>query len=1076
MKKTSKQGNQESRNSSYHSDLTFIVNDGGKTLLHRFKALIKDAQFFDSLVGYFYTTGFFKLYPVLEQTEKIRILVGINTDPKTFELTKVAEQNYQTLSDVETKEKFSSVLASELEISEDTEYVEKGINKFINWINSEKLEIRAYPRGNIHSKLYIFSFKEDDRDQGRIITGSSNFTASGLVDNLEFNVELKNNFDYQFAKTQFEKLWEDAVPLEEIYTETIQTKTWLNDQITPYQLYLKFLYEYFKNELNVDEGINLDYLPDNFKKLEYQSQAVLNAKKILDEYGGVFLSDVVGLGKTYMAAMLASQLDGRTLVIAPPVLLTKENAGSWPDVFSDFNISVHYESLGKLDILLNQGTEGYKNVIVDESHRFRTETTISYDKLARICRNKRVILVSATPLNNTPTDLLSQIKLFQNGKDSNIPNVRNLEVFFRDLEQKINKLDRQKDREEYLQTIKDNANKIRESVLKHIMIRRTRKEIEKYFSDDLKTQGLEFPEVIPPEPIYYQLNEIESHIFDKSLELVTQEFKYARYKFMRYFKKRKAQEEIQTQENLSKFMKILLIKRLESSFHAFKKTIGRFINNYELFLREFEAGHVYLSKKYASKIFELLENDDDESIQRLIEEDKAKHYSSEDFSDNLKEDLETDLQILYEIRKLWGKVERDPKIDYFVHLLSTHPILKQHKIIVFTESKETAEYLDHQLNIVFPNKILLFTSSTKPVSRQLVVDNFDARARAPKNDYRILVTTEILAEGVNLHASNTVINYDIPWNPTRLRQRVGRINRVDTPFKKIYSFNFFPTKQSNEKIKLQEAAEAKIQSFITLLGDDAHLLTETEVLESHELFSQLTYKNILQEEDDSDSELKYFQTIREVQKNNPELFELIKGLPKKARTAKETQTINGLLTFFRKNKIEKFFLTTNNKTKELDFIEAAKLLESNVQEERTQFPDDYFDKLHCNKKAFKEITAEKIFQTMPSKSRDSSSQLLKYIKAIFRDTSQLTAEQVGYIHLIQNQIKAGALPKHTIKQVLEALKKHIGKVEQNLLGILCVLREHIPKELLASHFSERTDKTSAYMEVILSAYFKELHP
>jgi superfamily II DNA or RNA helicase len=139
------------------------------------------------------------------------------------------------------------------------------------------------------------------------------------------------------------------------------------------------------------------YLPPEFKKLEYQEQAVLNAKKIILEYGGVFISDVVGLGKTYISAMLAGQLDGRTLVIAPPVLLEKSNPGSWYNVFSDFKVPAAFESLGKLDDLLDRGVDKYTNVIIDEAHRFRTESNITFEKLAEICRGKRVILVTATP-------------------------------------------------------------------------------------------------------------------------------------------------------------------------------------------------------------------------------------------------------------------------------------------------------------------------------------------------------------------------------------------------------------------------------------------------------------------------------------------------------------------------------------------------------------------------------------------------------------------------------------------------------------------------------------------------------
>ena len=154
-------------------------------------------------------------------------------------------------------------------------------------------------------------------------------------------------------------------------------------------------------------------------------------------------------------------------------------------------------------------------------------------------------------------------------------------------------------------------------------------------------------------------------------------------------------------------------------------------------------------------------------------------------------------------------------------------------------------------------------------------------------DYRIMVSTEVLAEGVNLHRSNTVINYDIPWNPTRMMQRVGRINRVDTPFEEIHTFNFFPTTQSNDQIKLKEAAEAKINAFLTLLGGDAELLTEGEPIASHELFNRLISRQTLEGEDDTgESALKYLHTIKKIRDKDPDLFEKIKRLPKKARTSK----------------------------------------------------------------------------------------------------------------------------------------------------------------------------------------------
>ena len=259
--------------------------------------------------------------------------------------------------------------------------------------------------------------------------------------------------------------------------------------------------------------------------MQYQEEAVLSARKVLDEYGGVFLADVVGLGKTYMAALIAQQLDGRSLVIAPPHLLDRDNPGSWPNVFGDFRVpQTDFESIGKLEDLLDRDVTRYRNVFIDESHRFRTETTQSYEMLAQICRGKRVILVSATPLNNTPRDMLSQIKLFQNGKNSTIPNVRNLEAFFARLERNLKGLDRQRDREQFFATVQANAKATREQILKFLMIRRTRTEIAKYYGDDLSAQDLKFPEVADPEPLFYKFNKTENEIFNETIRLIAQDF------------------------------------------------------------------------------------------------------------------------------------------------------------------------------------------------------------------------------------------------------------------------------------------------------------------------------------------------------------------------------------------------------------------------------------------------------------------------------------------------------------------------------------------------------------------------
>lgn len=1056
-----------------HTDTTFITNEGEKNLKERFRVLIKDTRFFDVLVGYFYTSGFYALYKSLEVAEKVRILIGISTGKQTSDLIQEAqtsEQGILEFSHAETKSEYSNKVANEMEASEDKSYVEEGVKKFIEWLQSGKLEIKAYPSSNIHAKLYIMTFAEGDKDVGRVITGSSNFTEAGLVDNLEFNVELKDRNDYDFALAKFNELWVNAVDVKDKYIETIQNRTWLNSSITPYELYLKFLYEYFKEKINIDkEEIEKKYLPENFMDLAYQNEAVKDAKNKLDEYGGVFLSDVVGLGKTYIAAMLASQLDGRHLVIAPPNLLLKDNPGSWPNVFSDFRVPADFESIGKLDHLVEQGTDKYKNIFIDEAHRFRTEMNITYEMLAQICRGKRVILVTATPLNNFPKDILSQVKLFQKAKKSTIPNMPNLEGFFNRLDNRLKELDRQKDYDKYIQTVKENAKETRDKVIKYLIVRRTRSEIIKYFAEDLKQQKLKFPEVADLEPVLYQLNDKEDKVFSKTIELVATKFSYSRYTPMLYYEGKITQPEELAQKNMRKFMKILLVKRLESSFYAFKKSLERFLVSYEQFLREFDKGNVYVSKKYTNKLFELLENDDDEAIQWLVDDDKARQYDASDFSVKFKEDLENDMAVLKEIAKLWKDIDRDPKLLTFIDILQNNETLKKSKLIIFTESKETADYLDEKLSKVFPHKVLSFSGSSGVPTRDKVIANFDARAKSPKDDYRILITTEVLSEGVNLHRSNVVINYDIPWNPTRLMQRAGRINRVDTKFDKIYTFNFFPTIQSNDQIKLKEAAEYKIRAFIEMLGADARLLTEGEEIKSHDLFSRLTSKNtITGDDEEEESELKYLQVIRNIRDNEPDLFEQVKRLPKKARTARlyAISQAGSLLTYFRKGKLQKFYLSEDKAPQELDFLSTAKYLEVEENATRQSVGADYYELLEKNKKAFAAATTEETPETKAKGGRDSATFVLKILKSNqVKHFKGFTDDDEMYIKRVMTLIEEGGLPRQTAK----TLVKELGN-EANPLKILAKLKTNIAPEFFKEPVAESGAQTSGPREVILSEY------
>jgi superfamily II DNA/RNA helicase len=1064
------------------SDLTFLTNEAGKTLRDRFGALLTDdTLFFDCLVGYFFVSGFYKLYPSLENVERIRILVGLQTDRKAWELIQKAKEQEELSfkSHAEAKQQVSSDVLRELEKSPDSREIEDGVLKFVDWIHSGKLGIKAYPTQDLHAKVYIMTFKEGDRDKGRVITGSSNLTQAGLQDNLEFNVELKNRSDYDFAINKFNELWASAVDVTKPYEDVVINKS-PYAHFAPYELYLKFLYEYFRGELNRPAELEDSYVPTGFKKLKYQEEAVLNAKKVLEEYGGVFLADVVGLGKTYMSALLAQQLNGRSLVIAPPHLLDKNKRGSWPNVFSDFQVrQTDFESVGKLNDLLERDLSKYTNIFIDESHRFRTETNITYEMLAQICRGKRVILVSATPLNNTPRDILSQVKLFQNGKSSTIPNLRNLEVFFTRLEKNLKGLDRQRDREQYFKVVQENAKETREKILKYLMIRRTRTEIERYYSDDIKNQGLKFPNVEDPKPLFYKFNKQENEIFNRIVQFLLLGFTYARYKPLTYYERKREQYEVQSQMNLVRFMRVLMVKRLESSFYAFRLSLGRFIQSYERFIKDFHKGNVYISKKHINKIFELLEEGNEEEVERLLTEEKAEKLDAKDFSEGFIKDLKKDLKVLKEIQELWDKVHRDPKWETFREILLTDSKLKKAKIIIFTESYETADYVFGRIQKEIDQRVLMFSGKASEEEHKAVINNFDANAFQPANNYRILVSTEVLSEGVNLHRSNIVINYDIPWNPTRLIQRVGRVNRIDTQFNKIFTYNFFPTEESNDILKLRESAEAKIQAFIEMLGVDARLLTDGEEIKSHDLFIRLnSRKTITGEDAEAESELEYLTEIREVRDKYPNLFARIKRLPKKARSSRKLvynpeniiKQYPALLTYFRRGNLDKFFFShlKGDPATEMDFFTTAKILKPlDKTELRQQIPKDFYEMLDKNKGAFESATSMELDDSIPHhRGSANDAYILKRLKAKeIRRYHGYTEDDEIFIQQVIQLLVDGALPKPTTKKVVEALRTEIDP-----LKVLRILRRDIPSEFFQPTRAQQLGSSLSPREVILSSY------
>lgn len=1051
-----------------HTDLTFFTNEPDRNLYDRFSNILKsNTQFFDVLVGYFRTSGFFKMYEAMADVEKIRILVGLNVDKYTVKIIDRANNEiaFDKLTTKEAKEAFNEDVVNEFEKSETNASIEQGVRTFIEWLRNGKLEMRMYVDAPIHAKVYIMRKDMDKTPDtyGSVITGSSNFSEAGLQNNLEFNVELKDSRDVQFALEKFEDLWAKSVPVTDEYIEAVEKKTWLRNDITPYEIYLKTLYEFFKEEINSDkELLGDDLLPDGYMKLQYQLDAVVQARKILETYNGVFISDVVGLGKTYICAMLAKSLPkGKKLIICPPVLVDY-----WKEVLLEFDVAAEVESLGKLEKILDKGVDKFKYIFIDEAHRFRNQGTESFSNLHKICYGKKVVLISATPINNYSSDIENQLYLFQPKHDSTIIGLRDLEAFFKELHRKENKYS--KGTQLYVDQLRANSEEIRDRILRHVMIRRTRGEIMEYYKDDLEKQGLSFPKLGSPIPIAYEFDDDTNIVFNETVDVI-KNFKYSRYKPLTYLKDTKKYATLlAAQHNMGGFMKSILVKRLESSFFAFKNTLARFQQSYEKFLEMYDAGEVYISKKV--DVYDLLDSGDDDKLMKLVEEETVMHFKSTDFTEQFIKDLKWDLAKLKYLTDMWTNISFDPKLEQFKKELNENKKLVGNKKIIFTESKETAEYLERELRQIFGDRVISYTGSSTMILKAAIEDSFNPKQKDRDNDqFDVLVTTDVLAEGINLHRANALINYDLPWNPTRIMQRVGRINRVGTEYTEIFVFNFFPTAQSSKHLQLKDRIMEKLQAFHDTLGEDFKYLSDEEQVSSQKLFKDLN-ADLNADEESSNPELAYLAIIRQIRDNDVNLFDKIKKLPKKAKTGRNSDKVkeDSTISFIRKGFIKSFFITGETETRQISFMDAVSYLKCEPDEPKLSVGKKYFEHYDSNNDAFDEsLTVEEVITTSRPAVAANDQKMIRYLRALLQTIRTFTDDEEEKIKRMIEIWENGDVPSNDTKNILKSIKNVADGVEAYHKIVSQVDDKYFAGRKQVASRAEGEEK-----QVILSCYMK----
>ena len=1054
----------------------FFTNTDSNTLLEKFKGIFEnhtDVEFFDALVGYFRASGYYSVRPFLYNVPKIRILVGIDVDKLT------AKYNAKGLlfqgDPVQTIREFIDEIRKDIQKADYDQKVEEGILRFIQDIAEKKIEIKAHPSRKLHAKIYIFRHKNwNVHNEGYVITGSSNLTENGLGandnSNYEFNVILRDYDEVKFATDEFNKLWAEGITILPVEIENVKEETYLNNTFTPYEVYLKFLIEYFGRSVDFDPN-SISDLPTGFKRLSYQIDAVNEGFKLMMKHNGFFLSDVVGLGKTVVAVLIAKQFFytndfpshiTNSLIVIPPAL--KDN---WVETLEAFGLQ-NYKIItnGSLHKITNP--EKYDLIIVDEAHKFRNDTAEAYNELQKICKTptkhilkdgtkaaKKVILMSATPLNNRPEDIANQVYLFQDAKDSTLE-ISNLQHYFRikiDAYKKVK--NGQFSIREVQRSVQYIYEDIRNKIIAPLTVRRTRTDLHAHeqYSLDLEQQGIVFPVVHKPNKILYQLDERLDSLYDETMYFLGNEkngLTYFRYQAIKYLipeKKKKYKNADIASTQLAKIMKVLLVKRIDSSFFAFKQSLNRFYKATEAMIKMFENGRVYIAPNL--KVSDYLIEDREDELILLISSLKATDptieiCTPEDFLPGFLKSLQKDYKILAELISKWDLVKEDPKFEEFLRQLKNELFDKkknpQQKLVIFSESKETTDYLLHELKKHDYNDVLEVNSKNRGQLVSVIRENFDANIPRDqyRSDFNIIISTEVLAEGVNLHRSNIIVNYDTPWNSTRLMQRIGRVNRIGT-LAPVHIYNFFPTAKVNTDIDLEKRAIMKLQAFHSALGEDSQIYSIEEETGTFGLFD----KNIQEEKDER---LAYLMELRKFKDENPILFRKIKNMPLRARVGRKDRTKrNTTICFIRNERRDAFYwIKDTDEQEEMTFVECAKEFRADSPEKGIELHEDHHKHVKIaiedfNRKVQEEASRNIVVDTTQGPNEKKALAYLDgYLKFPF-----ISSEEKEKIKAAKQAIKLGKFQK--LQRDVNAVKRNLKKTHLQPVEMLDAMIKIIDK-------------------------------
>lgn len=950
-----------------------IIDNRREKLVDHILTILPQAERARFVVGYLFLSGLSALGRSLDSMKELRLLIGNTSNRETIELLAEGHHRLELVNERLEKNRYPGRidnrrrteetalnLRETIEVMDQTDDAEDLVRVLLRMIEDQRLKVKVYTRGRLHAKAYIFDWSQPNPgNRGIAVVGSSNLSLAGIQDNTELNILVHDNASPMHPESGnhaalvewFEELWNESQDFESYLMEELR-ESWAVHLAIPYDIYMKTLYTLVADRLEGGEDRDILWDDEITRDLaDFQKVAVRQAIQMIRDHGGCFVADVVGLGKSFIGAGIVKHFE-RTMHARPLIICPKTLEEMWIRYNEVYHLNANILPMSMLQEDPDRGVNLFDDVryrdrdlvLIDESHNFRHHTSQRYEVLQGfLSTGRQVCLLTATPRNSRALDLYNQMKLFHQEDRTALPvDPPDLREYFKLIERGERRL---------------------QDVLTHVLIRRTRRHVLRWYgfaadtgkplrelSDDAVRPYLDGRKkayvMVGGRHQFFPKRELESlrYSIDAVYKGIYQEIRgylgrprgeggepkpgvhltYARYGLWNYVYKEKQRvtpyvELHRAGINLRGLIRTSLFKRFESSIHAFRESLRRMIRTHDMFLRAIESGFIPAGEEAETLLGKAGQLDEQELMDAIGKVSGS--YQIEDFdAPKLKEHIEADITLLKKILALVEPItpELDDKLQTFLRRLEAPPI-RDNKCLIFTQYADTAEYIYKNLNPKNQHRdieVIFGTDKSKARTawRFAPIANRDFSEHPPTDEIRLLVTTDVMAEGLNLQDGNIVLNYDLHWNPVRLIQRFGRVDRIGTEFDTIYGLNFLPETALERHLGIQEVLARRIQEIHETIGEDAAILDRTEQLNEDAMYA-------IYERGDAggvDAEDEEFMDVNEAEeffrtlaKDNPAEYDRIRNLRDGIRASREKSDGN-IYVMCQAGRYTQLFLVTDD--------------------------------------------------------------------------------------------------------------------------------------------------------------------